>query len=41
MALEQKGTRKISRLFTEDWLAVVAGLGLVALVLTGILKHIP
>jgi len=41
MALEEKGTRGISRLFTEDWLAVVAGLGLVALGLAGILKHIP
>ncbi len=41
MALEEKGTNRISRLFTEDWLAVVAGLSLVALVLTGILKHIP
>ncbi len=41
MALEEKNASKISRIFTEDWLAVVAGLGLVALVLTGILKHIP
>ena len=41
MALEQKETRRISRIFTEDWLAVVAGLALMALVLTGILKNIP
>jgi hypothetical protein len=41
MALEEKAIRGIRRLFTEDWLAVVAGLGLVALGLAGILKHIP
>ena len=41
MALEQSGAKGISRIFTEDWLAVVAGLALVALVLTGILKSIP
>ena len=41
MALEQKEARRISRIFTEDWLAVVAGLALMALVLTGILKNIP
>jgi hypothetical protein len=41
MTLEEKSTKGISRLFTEDWLAVVAGLALVALGLAGILKHIP
>ena len=41
MALEQKEAGRISRIFTEDWLAVVAGLALMALVLTGILKNIP
>ncbi len=41
MAQQQEAARQGSRIFTEDWLAVVAGLSLVALVLTGILKHIP
>jgi hypothetical protein len=41
MAREQGATGPVSRLFTEDWLAVVVGLTLVALVLTGILKNIP
>jgi hypothetical protein len=41
MAQEQGAARQGSRIFTEDWLSVVVGLTLVALVLTGILKHIP
>ena len=41
MALKQRGAKGIREIFTEDWLAVVAGLALVALVLTGILKNIP
>ena len=41
MASEQVTSRKFTQLFTEDWLAVVVGLTLVALVLTGLLKNIP
>lgn len=41
MALEQKEAGKINRIFTEDWMAVVAGLTLIALVLAGVLKNIP
>jgi hypothetical protein len=41
MAQDQGAARQGSRIFTEDWLAVVVGLALVALVLTGILKNIP
>lgn len=41
MALENAGSKRFSRLFTEDWLSVVVGLALVGLVLTGILKNIP
>jgi hypothetical protein len=41
MTQEKGAERKGSRIFTEDWLAVLMGLTLVALVLTGILKNIP
>ena len=41
MAQEQGAARQGSRIFTEDWLAVIMGLTLVALVLTGILRNIP
>ena len=41
MAQQQETARQGSRFFTEDWLAVVVGLTLVALVLTGLLKNIP
>ena len=41
MAQEQGAARQGSRIFTEDWLAVVVGLTLVALVLAGILTNIP
>lgn len=41
MATEKVASRRFTHLFTEDWLAVVVGLALVALVLTGILKNIP
>lgn len=41
MASEKVASRRLSQFFTEDWLAVVVGLALVALVLTGILKNIP
>lgn len=41
MALQTAVSRQIARLATEDWLAVVVGLILVALVLTGVLKNIP
>lgn len=41
MAQEKGAARQGSRIFTEDWLAVVAGLALMALVLTGILKNVP
>lgn len=41
MAQQQEAARQGSRIFTEDWLAVVVGLTLVALVLAGLLKNIP
>jgi hypothetical protein len=41
MATEQATSKQLTRFFTEDWLAVVVGLVLVALVLTGLLKSIP
>ena len=41
MPSEKVASRRFSHLFTEDWLSVVVGLALVALVLTGILKNIP
>lgn len=41
MASDKVASRRFTHLFTEDWLAVVVGLALVALVLTGILKSIP
>ena len=34
-------SKRYTRFFTEDWLAVAVGLLLVALVLTGLLKSIP
>ena len=41
MTQELGAARQGSRIFTEDWLAVVVGLTLVALVLVGLLKNIP
>ena len=41
MALEQAASKQTRQLFTEDWLAVLVGLVLVALVLAGVLKNIP
>ncbi len=41
MAVEQATSKRLTRFFTEDWLAVVVGLLLVVLVLTGLLKSIP
>ncbi len=41
MAVGQGASKQLTRFFTEDWLAVVVGLLLVALVLTGLLKSIP
>jgi hypothetical protein len=41
MASQRAASRRLARLVTEDWLAVVVGLVLVALVLTGIIKNIP
>lgn len=41
MAQQQEAARQGSRIFTEDWLAVIVGLTLVALVLVGLLKNIP
>jgi hypothetical protein len=41
MALEQSASNRFGRIFTEDWLAVLVGLLLVCLVLTGILRNIP
>jgi hypothetical protein len=41
MAREREAPKPSRQLFTEDWLAVVVGLVLVALVLGGLLKNIP
>jgi len=41
MTAERAESKRRARLVTEDWLAVAAGLALVALVLTGVLKNIP
>ena len=41
MAPGEKTARRIHRLCTEDWLAVVVGLVLVGLTLAGILRQIP
>jgi hypothetical protein len=41
MAQGKGAARQGSGIFTEDWLAVVVGLTLVALVLTGLLTNIP
>ncbi len=41
MARAQAASKPARQLFTEDWLAVVVGLVLVSLVLSGLLKHIP
>ncbi len=41
MGVEQAALKQFKRFFTEDWLAVVVGLLLVALVLIGLLKSIP
>jgi hypothetical protein len=35
------GSGRFGRFVTEDWLAVVVGLALVALVLGGVVKNIP
>ena len=39
MAAKSTASRRRGRLVTEDWLAVVAGLALVALVLTGVTRQ--
>ncbi|HEY7676379.1 MAG TPA: hypothetical protein VIG69_04875 [Candidatus Methylomirabilis sp.] len=41
MALTGAGSTRWTKLFTEDWLAVVVGLVLVVLVLAGVLKNVP
>jgi hypothetical protein len=41
MAAGRAGSLWFTSVFTEDWLAVVVGLILVGLVLSGILKNIP
>ncbi len=41
MTLEKAGSKRLTKLLTEDWLAVVVGLVLVVLVLAGVLKNVP
>ncbi len=41
MALEKSASNRFGEIFTEDWLAVLVGLLLLSLVLTGILRNIP
>jgi hypothetical protein len=41
MAPGRGAFRHFTRFLTEDWLAVVVGLALVALVLVGLLKRVP
>jgi hypothetical protein len=41
MANEHAASKRYTRFFTEDWLAVAVGVVLVVLVLTGLLKNIP
>ena len=41
MASQKSGSKRFTKLLTEDWLAVVVGLFLVSLVLAGVLTNVP